>query len=133
MPLIVFGNGLTNKSSVRFHSLWHGVSEKKNYSHLLVKQKIGELYFLDINELNTSKVFTHFFFEVVFVMFNVDFVGSQLLYHGGKNIFYIVQEIWSGNGRPEMFNPQPSSRTTRTTETQSATMNVVSPHSGGRT
>ncbi|OAD70934.1 hypothetical protein PHYBLDRAFT_182362 [Phycomyces blakesleeanus NRRL 1555(-)] len=86
MPLIVFGNGLTNKSSVRFHSLWHGVSEKK---------------------LQQS--------SFVFVMFNVDF------------------EIWSGNGKPEMFNPQPSSRTTRTTATQSATMNVVAPHSGGRT
>ncbi|KAL0098125.1 hypothetical protein J3Q64DRAFT_1829435 [Phycomyces blakesleeanus] len=43
MPLIVFGDGLADKSSVRFRSFRHGVPEKA-YKHLLVKQKIGEVF-----------------------------------------------------------------------------------------
>ncbi|OAD79978.1 hypothetical protein PHYBLDRAFT_139989 [Phycomyces blakesleeanus NRRL 1555(-)] len=114
MPLIVFGDGLADKSSVRFRSFRHGVPEKA-YKHLLVKQKIGEVYLLDTNEFNTDAI-------------------------AARNILYIVEEIWSGNGRPEMFTPQPRPRPntatttiTTTTTTKSATMNVVAPHSGGRT
>ncbi|KAL4206797.1 hypothetical protein AB4K20DRAFT_1922189 [Rhizopus microsporus] len=55
MPLVIFGNGLTNKSNVLFRDLRKRVSEKI-YKHLLIKEKLGELCLLDINEFNTSKI-----------------------------------------------------------------------------
>ncbi|CEG77523.1 hypothetical protein RMATCC62417_12259 [Rhizopus microsporus] len=55
MPLVVFGDGLTNKSSARFRDLRHGVPEKI-YKHLRLKEKLGELYLLDIDEFRTSQV-----------------------------------------------------------------------------
>lgn len=66
MPLVVFGDGLTNKSSVRFRGLQHGVSEKI-YKHLRLKEKLGELCLLDIDEFRTSqvcnaKIVRHFLF-----------------------------------------------------------------------
>ncbi|KAI9019587.1 hypothetical protein CLU79DRAFT_836592 [Phycomyces nitens] len=39
-----------------------------------------------------------------------------------KDMFYIVQRIWSGNGRPEVFSHRP----------RTATTNVVVPHFGDK-
>jgi hypothetical protein len=55
MPLVVFGDGLKNKSQVRFKGHRHGVSEKI-YKHLRVKEKCGEVLLLDIHEFRTSSV-----------------------------------------------------------------------------
>jgi hypothetical protein len=59
MPLIIFGDGLKNKSHVKFKGLRVGVSEKLN-RHLRIREKRGELLLLDINEYNTSKVYIIF-------------------------------------------------------------------------
>jgi hypothetical protein len=82
----------------------------------------------------------HFFFEALLFIFSIGYVGLQPLQDqrpklfqkcwnrevmAAKNMFYIVQEIWSGNGRPEIFTRQPRP----STPTQSATTNVVVPHS----
>ncbi|KAL0096933.1 hypothetical protein J3Q64DRAFT_1817306 [Phycomyces blakesleeanus] len=106
------------------------------------------LYLLDINGFNTPKVcsscktkYLRYFLNandrpilsiLVCNSYNV-FWNRDIM--AGKNMYYIVQEIWSGNYRLEIFIPQPRSRTTatRTTATQSVTMNVVVPHSSGRT
>lgn len=56
MPLIIFGNGLKNKSHVKFKGLRHGVSEKL-YRQLKIREKRGELLLLDIDEYKTSKVY----------------------------------------------------------------------------
>lgn len=58
MPLVVFGNGLKNKSHVKFKGLRHGASEKV-YRQLRLREKLGELVLLDIDEYKTSKVKTH--------------------------------------------------------------------------
>lgn len=57
MPLVLFGNGLKNKSHVKFKGLRHGASEKV-YRQLRLREKLGELVLLDIDEYKTSKVKT---------------------------------------------------------------------------
>lgn len=58
MPLVVFGNGLKNKSHVKFKGLRHGVSEAI-YRRLKHRERLGELLLLDIDEYKTSKVTIH--------------------------------------------------------------------------
>lgn len=55
MPLVVFGDGLKNKDHVKFKGLRHGISNKI-YSQLKLRERIGELLLVDINEFKTSKV-----------------------------------------------------------------------------
>lgn len=55
MPMIIFGNGLKNKSQVKFKGLRHGVTERI-YRQLKLREKLGELILLDVDEYNTSKV-----------------------------------------------------------------------------
>ncbi|KAI8087808.1 uncharacterized protein B0P05DRAFT_532351, partial [Gilbertella persicaria] len=54
MPLIVFGDGLKNKSHAKFKGLRYGVIEKL-YRQLRIREKHGELLLLDIDEYKTSK------------------------------------------------------------------------------
>ncbi|KAI7891472.1 uncharacterized protein EV154DRAFT_442882 [Mucor mucedo] len=55
MPLIIFGDGLKNKSHVKISGIRHGVSEMI-YRQLKLREKLGELLLLDIDEYKTSKV-----------------------------------------------------------------------------
>lgn len=55
MPLIIFGDGLKNKSHVKISGLRHGVSGII-YKQLRLREKLGELLLLDIDEYKTSKV-----------------------------------------------------------------------------
>ncbi|KAG2197041.1 hypothetical protein INT47_009757 [Mucor saturninus] len=55
MPLIIFGDGLKNKSQVKFKGLRSGVTDKL-YRQLKRREKLGELLLVDINEFKTSKV-----------------------------------------------------------------------------
>jgi hypothetical protein len=55
MPLVIFGDGLKNKSNVKFKGLRHGVTEKI-YRQLKLREKLGQLILLDIDEYNTSNV-----------------------------------------------------------------------------
>lgn len=55
MPLVIFGNGLKNKSHVKFKGLRHGVSERV-YRQLRLQEKLGELVLLDIDEHRASKI-----------------------------------------------------------------------------
>lgn len=55
MPMIVFGNGLQNKSHVKYKGLRRGMTDKL-YKQLKLREKSGELLLLDIDEFNTSKV-----------------------------------------------------------------------------
>ncbi|KAI8880209.1 hypothetical protein K501DRAFT_286384 [Backusella circina FSU 941] len=55
MPLIIFGDGLKNKTQMKFKGLRHGVSERL-YRQLKKRERLGELLLLDINEFRTSKV-----------------------------------------------------------------------------
>lgn len=55
MPLIVFGDGLKNKSQVKYRGLRTGITDKL-YRKLKSREKFGELLVLDINEFKTSKV-----------------------------------------------------------------------------
>lgn len=62
MPMIIFGDGLTNKSHVKYKGLRTGVIDKL-YRQLKLREKMGELLLLDISEFNTSKVkysYAHF-------------------------------------------------------------------------
>ncbi|KAI7890973.1 uncharacterized protein EV154DRAFT_551845 [Mucor mucedo] len=54
MPMIIFGDGLKNKSHVRFKGPRHGVIDKL-YRQLKRRENLGELLLLDIDEYNTSK------------------------------------------------------------------------------
>ncbi|KAI7898357.1 uncharacterized protein BX663DRAFT_581935 [Cokeromyces recurvatus] len=54
MPIVVFGDGLKNKSQVEFKGLRHDVVEKL-YRQLKLREKFGKLLLLDIDEFNTSK------------------------------------------------------------------------------
>ncbi|ORE20379.1 hypothetical protein BCV71DRAFT_254279 [Rhizopus microsporus] len=54
MPLVIFDNGLKNKSHVKFKRLRQGVSERV-YRQLRLREKLGGLIFLDIDEHKTSK------------------------------------------------------------------------------
>ncbi|KAI9476218.1 MAG: hypothetical protein EXX96DRAFT_540759 [Benjaminiella poitrasii] len=92
MPLVIFGDGLTNKSSIRFRGLRYGVSEKI-YKHLCAKQRLGELYILDINEYNTSKVAEdeHLIYTILIcndcnIFWNRDIMAA-------KNMSYIAEEF----------------------------------------
>lgn len=58
MPLVIFDNGLKNKSHVKFKRLRQGVSERV-YRQLRLREKLGGLIFLDIDEHKTSKVKIH--------------------------------------------------------------------------
>ncbi|OAD72137.1 hypothetical protein PHYBLDRAFT_71276 [Phycomyces blakesleeanus NRRL 1555(-)] len=83
---------------------------KKNYKHL-IKQKIGELYILDINAFNMSKVcdfcnskYFRYFQDAsgrpnhpILACNNCIFFCNRDVM-AAKNMFYIVQEIWGGNG-----------------------------------
>ncbi|KAI7889643.1 uncharacterized protein EV154DRAFT_273304 [Mucor mucedo] len=55
MPLVIFGDGLKNKDHVKFKGLRRGISNKI-YSQLKIRERIGELLLVDINEFKTSKV-----------------------------------------------------------------------------
>lgn len=55
MPLIIFGDGLKNKSQTKFKGLRSGVTDKL-YRQLKRREKLGELLLVDINEFKTSKV-----------------------------------------------------------------------------
>ncbi|KAI8968367.1 hypothetical protein BDF20DRAFT_895957, partial [Mycotypha africana] len=55
MPLVLFGDGLTNRAQVRFKGLQAGVS-RKIYKLLKTKEKQGLVLVLDIDEFRTSKV-----------------------------------------------------------------------------
>ncbi|KAI8646344.1 hypothetical protein BD408DRAFT_410072 [Parasitella parasitica] len=52
--MTVFGNGLKNKSRVKFKDLRHGVADKI-YQQLRVRVKRGNFLLLDIGEYKTSK------------------------------------------------------------------------------
>ena len=58
MPLILFGDGLNNKSHVKYKGLRTGVSNVV-YKQLKVRERIGQLLLMDINEFRTSKVSIH--------------------------------------------------------------------------
>lgn len=65
--MIVFGDGLTNKSHVKFKGLRTGVVDKL-YKQLKLREKLGELLLLDIDEFNTSKVrYLHAHFAQVMI------------------------------------------------------------------
>lgn len=55
MPLVAFGDGLKNKDHLKFKGHRHGLSNKI-YKQLKLREGLGELLLLDINECNTSKV-----------------------------------------------------------------------------
>ncbi|CEG80616.1 hypothetical protein RMATCC62417_14921 [Rhizopus microsporus] len=90
MPLVVFGDGLTNKSSVRFRGLRHGVSEKI-YKHLKLKEKLGELCLLDIDKFRTSQVC------------NSCKTRNLKDVMAAKNMFYVAEQIWLREERPVIF------------------------------
>ncbi|KAG2209788.1 hypothetical protein INT47_001936 [Mucor saturninus] len=124
MPMIIFGDGLKNKSHVRFKGLRHGVIDKL-YKQLKRRENLGELLLLDIDEYNTSKTCNgclvknlenlkcggHKIHQILNcnncnIFWNRDVLAS-------KNMFTIATSIWSGNGSPSVF------------QRQSATSNVV--------
>lgn len=55
MPLVVFGDGLKNKDHIKLKGHRHGLSNKI-YKQLKLREGLGELLLLDINEYYTSKV-----------------------------------------------------------------------------
>ncbi|KAG1639716.1 hypothetical protein G6F44_007556 [Rhizopus delemar] len=133
MPMIVFGNGLQNKSHVKYKGLRRGVTDKL-YKQLKLREKSGELLLLDIDEFNTSKICNECFTKnlenlkcdgrKIHQVFNCKncniFWNRDVL--ASKNMFTIATSIWSGNGCPNVF------------QRQSATSNVVaSTHSGEST
>ncbi|KAG2191036.1 hypothetical protein INT47_006012 [Mucor saturninus] len=128
MPLIIFGDGLKNKSRVKISGLRHGVSEMI-YKQLKLREKLGELLLLDIDEYKTSKncnnclesslenlkhksgtdnrsIHQIFFCKKCNIRWNRDVMAT-------KNIYTIATSIWRGDGRPDVF------------KRQSATSNVV--------
>lgn len=58
MPLVVFGDGMKEKSHVKFKGKRVGVSEII-FKHLKRREKLGEVFVLDIDEFRTSSV-SHF-------------------------------------------------------------------------
>ncbi|KAI9476228.1 MAG: hypothetical protein EXX96DRAFT_540770 [Benjaminiella poitrasii] len=54
IPLVIFDNGLKNESHMKFKGLRHGISEMI-YRQLKLREKLGELLLLDIDEYKTSK------------------------------------------------------------------------------
>ncbi|KAI9478257.1 MAG: hypothetical protein EXX96DRAFT_619190 [Benjaminiella poitrasii] len=55
MPLIIFGDGLKNRSQICFRGHRHGASESID-KHLKDQGKRKEVLLMDINEFRTSKV-----------------------------------------------------------------------------
>ncbi|GAA5812069.1 hypothetical protein MFLAVUS_005518 [Mucor flavus] len=110
MPMVIFGDGTKNKSLTKFKGLRAGVIDKL-YKHLKQRERLGELLLLDIDEFNTSKCGDHEIHQV----FNCNhcniFWNRDVLV--AKNMFTIASSIWSGSGRPIVF------------QRQSTTLNVV--------
>ncbi|KAG2194004.1 hypothetical protein INT47_005006, partial [Mucor saturninus] len=128
MPLIIFGDGLKNKSHVKISGHRHDVSEMI-YKQLKLREKIGELLLLDIDEYKTSKncnnclesslenlkhksgtdnrsIHQIFSCKKCNIRWNRDIMAT-------KNMYTIATSIWRGDGRPDVF------------KRQSATSNVV--------
>ncbi|GAA5811239.1 hypothetical protein MFLAVUS_004671 [Mucor flavus] len=115
MPLIVFGDGLKNKSQVKYRGLRTDINEFKTsktcnscFSNDLENLKCGEgdsaRRIHQVLKCKTRNIF-----------WNRDVMAS-------KNMFSIAQSIWTGNDRPTIF------------QRQTATLNVVaSAHSGEST
>ncbi|KAG2208314.1 hypothetical protein INT47_006170, partial [Mucor saturninus] len=118
MPLIIFGDGLKNKSQTKFKGLRSGVTDKL-YRQLKRREKLGELLLVDINEFKTSKTCNSCFSnDLKNMRCGTDEKSShihQILICKRCNIFWnrdvmaaknmlaISQSIWDGQGRPTVF------------------------------
>ncbi|KAG2200602.1 hypothetical protein INT47_007346 [Mucor saturninus] len=122
MPLIIFGDGLKNKSQTKFKGLRSGVMDKL-YRQLKRREKLGELLLVNINEFKTSKVsilmyINTFDNDLKNMRCGTDEKSShihQILICKRCNIFWnrdvmaaknmlaISQSIWDGQGRPTVF------------------------------
>ncbi|GAA5812652.1 hypothetical protein MFLAVUS_006109 [Mucor flavus] len=135
MPLVVFGDGLKNKDHIKLKGHRHGLSNKI-YKQLKLREGLGELLLLDINEYYTSKTCNSCLNQglknlevgkgedvkklhqilvctTCNIFWNRDVMAS-------KNMMSIATSIWSGNGRPNVF------------KRKNATSNVVvAPHLDG--
>ncbi|KAI7890128.1 uncharacterized protein EV154DRAFT_564611 [Mucor mucedo] len=85
MPMILFGDGLKNKSHVRYKGLRYEVIDKL-YRQLKRRENL-ELLLLDIGEYNTSKV-------------------KHAMAVSIEEYVPIATSIWNGNGSPSVFQRQ---------------------------
>ncbi|GAA5812996.1 hypothetical protein MFLAVUS_006462 [Mucor flavus] len=135
MPLVVFGDGLKNKDHIKLKGHRHGLSNKI-YKQLKLREGLGELLLLNINEYYTSKTCNSCLNQglknlevgkgedvkklhqvlvctTCNIFWNRDVMAS-------KNMMSIATSIWSGNGHPNVF------------KRKNATSNVVvAPHLEG--
>ncbi|KAL4208041.1 hypothetical protein AB4K20DRAFT_1970644 [Rhizopus microsporus] len=111
------GNGLKNKSHVKFKGLRHGVSERV-YRQLRLREKFREWVLIDIDEHRTSKTCNSCFqnnlknlkcgngdeehkIHQILICERCNIYWNHVM--ATKNMFIIAQSIWNGNGRPHVF------------------------------
>ncbi|KAI7873225.1 uncharacterized protein EV154DRAFT_556343 [Mucor mucedo] len=97
VPLVVFGTGMFGKDLVKLKRLECGVTGVM-WRSLKKREAACELIAITIDEYKTSKVCSQCYFDTLKVW--------QSDVNAAGNMMIISKAIWSGEGRPEAFEPK---------------------------